>query len=117
MNKQRTIFETPDKVFRILEIEDQTFSLEDLKGDCFKPEVSPEIDPKVLKIEEARFERLVEEEGVFGYVLEIWDQRPGQGYVEADSCWGFVGSYREDLNDFKHEIVTEFRAEIQRRTV
>ena len=37
--------------FRIVEIPDDQFSIEDLKGECFDPKVNPTLDPEKLKLE------------------------------------------------------------------
>lgn len=103
----RVIYESPDKVFRIIEHVDSVASLEDLKGDTFNREVNPDIPEERMAREERVFEELVEREGVFGYVLEKWNPRPGVGYQPVDSCWGFVGHYSESDPTFKHEIVEE----------
>jgi len=103
------IFETPDKTRRILEVSAETFSMDDLKGDCFSPEANPDIDAEVLKRDEIKFERLVENEGVYGYVLEKWNPEPGSGYEDVTACWGFVGQYAEGDETFEHYIVAEFK--------
>lgn len=93
--------------FRIVEIEDISYNLDDLKGDSFNPKHNPEIDPDELKRQEKSFEKEVNEDGVFGYVLEQWNPSVGVGWENKDSCWGFVGRYDEKTNN--HYIVEEFR--------
>ncbi len=113
MRNEKVIFETDDKVWRILEIRDADFSLENLKGDCYNPIHNPDIDPEELAKQEKDFENLVDREGVYGYVLEKWDSRPGQGYEHIDSCWGFVGSYNPKVEMFNHYIVDDLKEQIK----
>lgn len=112
--EKRTIFETTDKTYRILEIYDETtlYDLENLKGDCFNPEVNPDIDIEELKKQEKAFEKKVYNEGVYGYVLEKWNPEPGIGYEHLDSCWGFVGQYDENSEEYNHYIVEELMSQI-----
>jgi len=105
----RVIFETPDKMYRITEHPDLDYDLDNLKGDCFNPEVCPDIPN--LKAKELAFEALVEREGVFGYQLERWDATPGRGYETIDSCWGFVGMYTDSSDS--HYIVDEMKNTIE----
>lgn len=100
--------------YRILEYVDVDFDLENLKGDCFNPKANPNQDADTLKNEETQFETLVENEGVFGYVLERWNPAPGTGWEHLDSCWGFVGSYNPESTNTNHYIVEELKATIQR---
>lgn len=95
--------------YRIVEIPDETYRLEDLKGDCFNPEVNTDIDPKDLRRDELKFERRVNDDGVFGYILERWNPEIGHGWEHIDSCFGFIGSYTEGAEDYEHYIVEEFK--------
>lgn len=110
---KRTIFETPDKTYRIVEHVDETFMLEDLKGDSFNPQANPDIDPKLLRRDEIKFEKQVEQDGIFGYVLELWNAQPGHGYEQVDSCWGFVGEYDKGSETYNHYIVDEMKQTIE----
>jgi hypothetical protein len=111
---QRIIWESDDKQYRILEIPDACAEIDDLKGDCFKPEAGMDPDAvEQLKTEERHFEELVEREGVFGYVLERWNAAPGTGYEDLDSCFGFVGSYTPTEETFNHYIVEEMRETVR----
>jgi hypothetical protein len=105
--KHRLIFETTDKKYRIIELFDEAYNLENLKGDCFNPEVNTDIDAELLAKDERRFEQRVHNEGVFGYVLEKWNPEAGKGYEHIDSCWGFVGQYEAGAEDYEHYIVKE----------
>lgn len=107
---KRTIFE--NNTYRIVEHLDRDFDLENLKGDCFNPKANPDIDADKLKAEEMIFESLVENEGVFGYVLEKKCASCGQ-YEHVDSLWGFVGQYSETDSRFNHYIVEELKNQIK----
>lgn len=100
----RTIYQ--ETKFRIVEIADHTYTLEDLKGDCFCPDTNTEIDVEELKKQERDFEVKVEREGVYGYSLEVWNPEVGHGWEHVDSCFGFIGQYDSKTND--HYIVDEF---------
>ena len=102
-----------EKDFRILEIYDEFYSLEDLKGDCFNPEVNNDLNPELLIKEEKEFENLVDNSGVFGYVLEKWNTEVDKGWEHLDSCWGFVGSYNLNNEKFNHYIVDEMINELK----
>lgn len=110
---KKTIFETKDKTFRILEIQDTNYDIEDLKGDTYSPTENPDIPRETLETQEKEFNSLVESEGVFGYVLEKWDPTPGTGWTHVDSCWGFVGHYRPDNELFNHYVVSELIAQTE----
>lgn len=105
MKNVLVIFETENKKYRVLELHDETFSIDDLKGDIFKPEINPEADVEALAQAEVDFENRVMDEGVFGYELERWNPSPGKGYESLDSCFGFVGQYNAKTN--AHYIVDE----------
>jgi hypothetical protein len=93
--------------FRIIEKQDIDYSFDDLCGDSFNHKVNPEIPKERLDKELREFQRLVDREGVYGYVLEKWNPEIGQGWEHVDSCWGFVGQYSETDLTFKHYIVEE----------
>ena len=95
--------------FRILQVTDETATLEDLKGDCFNPACVDHISAEDLRKQELEFEALVEREGVFGFVLEKWNPEVGRGFEHVDSCFGFIGAYDEASLDFNHDIVTELK--------
>lgn len=115
MKMKTQIFETADKSFRILEIADTDYCLDDLKGDLFDFDKSGYTGTREeLREEERQFEEMVSREGVYGYVLERWNPSPGAGYEHVDSCWGFVGQYNpsDRSGTFDHYIVDELRAQI-----
>src|SRR6478735_242436 len=89
--EKKIIFETNDKVYRILEIEDWHYDMKDLKSDCFNIAVNSDINPQELSRQEKEFENKVLTQGVYGYVLEKWNSAPSKGYEQIDGCWGFVG--------------------------
>ena len=103
-NLNKTIWEKG--IFRIIETPDNAYNMDDLKGDCFEPDANKDIDVQQLKHEECRFERLVYEGGVNGYMLEMWNPSVGHGWEAVDSCFGFVGDYHPEANS--HYIVDEF---------
>jgi hypothetical protein len=111
--EHRVIWESDDSVYRIIEVLDLDADLANLKGDCYEPKLHPDIDPEELKRQEAEFEDLVGREGVFGYVLERWNPKPGGGYEHIDSCFGFVGQYAPSDRSglFNHYIVDELKRE------
>ena len=109
---KRIVFESNDKRFRILEVADEAYSLEELKGDCYNPDVNPDIPD--LAEQERKFERTVSDEGVFGYILERWNPAPGIGFEHVDSCWGFVGMYDPKIEFNNHYIVAEMLESITR---
>lgn len=85
---------------RIVEMPDHHAEMDDLKGDCFNPDVNSDINRNRLTREEREFEERVNRDGVHGYRAEYWD---GAEWIEADSIWGFVGDdfigsgYDDDL--------------------
>lgn len=115
---KRIIFETEDKTYRIIEVLDCDFDIENLKGDLFDPKHvlemhGPEKTIEQLKEDERKFERKVDELGVYGYVLEKWDATPGHGYEALDSCWGFIGAFDSKVKEFNHYIVDELKGQIK----
>lgn len=106
----RTLYESNG--FRIVEIQDDCYEMEDLKGDCYNPQYNQDIDPDELKLEEEEFEEMVYLGGVFGYVLEQWNPEVGKGYEHVDSCFGFIGRY-SIYND--HYIVEDLAKQIPKK--
>lgn len=90
--------------YRIIEVRDDNFDMEDLKGDTYEHDFNGDICPIVLSQEEKDFEDKINYQGVYGYVLEKWNAEIDQGWEHVDSCWGFVGDYEDE----KHYIVDEF---------
>lgn len=90
--------------YRVVEVADTNYSLEDLKGDVYDRDVNPEIPEEEMARQEAAFEAEVEREGVFGYVLQRWEPAVGVGWVTEESCYGFVGCFE----DHAHDIVEEW---------
>jgi hypothetical protein len=108
MEYGKKIFSQGD--YRIMEYSDSDFCMSNLKGDCFNPEVNPDIHWKKLAHEERVFEAKVYNEGVFGYALEKWNPEVDAGWVEVDACWGFIGPYSDTNN---HYIVNELKSLIE----
>ena len=104
-------------LYRIIERQDEYADLENLKGDCYNPEVNSDIDIDKLKKEEVDFEDLVNREGVYGYELQRWNAEVDKGWEHVDSCWGFVGQYSESDETFKHYIVDEMKKAIELKLV
>ena len=98
--------------FRIIEIQDEFSTVDDLAGDSFCPKTNLDIDPKKLEKEKADFSRQIENCGVYGYILEKWNPEVGQGWSHIDSCFGFVGQYDRITND--HYIVDEMKSQIEK---
>ncbi len=107
----RIIFEY--KEYRIVEHADECSDIKSLKGDSYNPSVITDIPTDQLQKEERDFERLVNTNGVFGYILERWNPSVGKGWEHVDSCWGFVGAYDSKVEDFTHYIVEELKQQIK----
>ena len=73
---------------RLSIIYDDFWNMDDLKGDCYNPDVNHDINPNVLKKQEKEFEDRVSSEGCTGLIAEYWD---GTQWQEVYSCFGFVG--------------------------
>lgn len=102
-----------DGGYRIIEVIDHSYNLEDLKGDCFKPEVNHNITRTELLNLEQDFERRVESQGVYGYILEQWIPFVGHGWDHVDSCYGFVGTYNPSIPIQDHYIISEFKRSME----
>lgn len=110
----RTIFETPDKMFRIIEVRKESYNVDDLAGDTFNPKCHPDIDAGLLALEYDAFIDKLNNEGVFGYILEQWNSNPGMGYRHIESCFGFVGQYIIGSKEYEHYIVEELKSQIDK---
>lgn len=93
--------------FRITEHINDSYSMKDLKGDSFDPEVVTNVTCLELHRQEKEFEDKVNREGVYGYVLDHWEPAVDSGWESIDSCWGFVGQYHCGHPKFNHYIVKE----------
>jgi len=93
-------WECGDARVRIVAMPDHFCDMDDLKGDCFNPDVNGNINRNRLAREEREFEERVASEGVWGFRAEYWN---GAEWVETDSIFGFVGDdfigsgYDDDL--------------------
>ena len=95
--------------YRIIELHDDYINMKDLKGNCYNPSANPDIDVKVLELQEKAFEEKVYSEGLYGYELQKWSPQINIGWEHVDSCWGFVGTHKD--ND--HYIIEEYRDKIK----
>lgn len=111
--KTRLIYQAG--IYRIMELQDEFYEMDDLKGDSYNPKVNNDIDPEKLKAEEKAFEKQVYENGVYGYVLEFWNPEIGIGWEHVDSCYGFVGQYDPKEEKFNHYIIEEMKGMIERK--
>jgi hypothetical protein len=98
--------------FRIVEVSDTEISFEDLCGDSYCHKSNPDIDPEKLKKEKLEFLALVNDVGVFGYMLEKWNPEVGIGWAHVDSCHGFIGAYNPEVDRFDHYIIEELKDQI-----
>lgn len=109
----KTIYQQGD--FRIIEIQDTYYSVDDLKGDCFCPETNNTISFEILRQQEIEFENHVYASGVYGYELQYWNTEIDKGWTHVDSCWGFVGAFNELSPKYNHYIVDELKNQIPTR--
>lgn len=103
--------------YRIIEMLDEHYDMEDLKGDCFNAEYITDIEPANLKQKEIDFEQIVNIEGVYGYELQVWDSGIDKGWTHVDSCWGFVGAFDANSEYHNHFIVDELKSQIESKKV
>lgn len=82
-------WESGDSRIRIVEMSDCHADMDDLKGDCFDPDVNCDINRNRLAREEREFEERVYRDGVHGYCVEYWN---GAEWIETHSIFGFVGN-------------------------
>ena len=50
--------------------------------------------------------------GVWGYELQKWNPEVDKGWEHVDSCYGFIGNFKEE----NHYIVDEFKQQIYNNT-
>jgi len=98
--------------YRIIEIKDEVTTFEYLKGDCFCPIANSDIDKDALASDLRKFERRFNSESIYGYIVQKWNHEIGMGWEEIDSCYGFLGQYQEDAENYDHYIVQEFKEKI-----
>jgi len=114
-------WEAGDSRVRIVAMPDHCCDMDDLKGDCFNPDVNDNINANRLAREERGFEERVAREGVWGFRAEFWN---GLEWIETDSIWGFVGddfigsNYDDDLiesalDGLQECLASEARAIVQ----
>lgn len=110
----RLIYTSENKYYRIIENHHLDYLIDDLLGDSYDSEVNTDIDPKKLEIEKNAYLKFIEDQGVFGYKLEIWNPEPDQGWEYVNSCWGFVGQYDPTTPIFDHYIIEEMKNKIKK---
>ncbi len=97
---------------RLRIVADECADIDDLKGDCYNPDVNIDISEKKLRAQEIEFEAHVNEDGVWGVIGEFWN---GREWIETDSCFGFVGDdwqesgYDDDIKSATLAAYAEFR--------
>ena len=69
-------------------VEDDSFDMEDMKGDMFDPRCNSDISAEELRAQEIVYENHLMSNGVWGYVIEIRCACCGE-WKHEDSCWGF----------------------------
>jgi len=106
-------WEEGDARVRIVEHGDDHCSMDDLKGECYNPDVNSDINPNILKRQEREFESMVESDGVWGYVAQYWD---GDSWEETDSIWGFAGDSFDESGydgDLKQSALDALAAHVE----
>lgn len=91
-------------MLRIVQVQDEHTSFEDICGDMYSKEANPEIDPDVLKQEKAAYRRRVNKVGVFDVLVQA-RTLPCADWVNVETLGGnvgmdFVGSGYD--SDFMH---------------
>jgi len=109
-------------LFRIRAEADTHASFADLCGDCYTPELHPEIDPALIAKQKKAFRSKVAREGVWGFIVEVRRSRDSEwddcGPTSVDSIWGNVGSdillsgYDGDLLSTAIEALEKFPPEV-----
>lgn len=94
---------------------DMHAQIEDLEGDCFNERGNPGVS--ALRLERMRkdFIERVDREGVWGrcgqFRLDPFEEDEEEGWIDADSCWGFVGQdahmYEADIMNATLSALTE----------
>ena len=104
--------------YRIVEVLQHDYDMDNLKGDCYKwcPTMDG-IDRGELREEEKQFEYKVRCEGVYGYELHIWNPEIDGGWVDHDSCYGFVGKHGIDTHHYIVKEMTDTIKQLRKDTV
>lgn len=95
--KTKSIFKKLEKegIVELIRERDYDYSIENLEGDTYKPELHPEIPEETILKEKKAFQQKVEEEGVWIVIVKVGNWQ--------DSIGGFVGNewegsgYDEDM--------------------
>jgi len=77
-------------MFRVVLVEDETYSFEDLCGDMYNPEANPDVDVTVLARQKRAYRARVNRDGVYGSLAQVRNTPTGL-WVTVESIWGFVG--------------------------
>jgi hypothetical protein len=77
-------------LFRIVLVEDDNYSFEDLCGDCYNPEANPDIEVTTLARQKRAFRARVNSQGVYGAVMQV-RPIPTEEWINIESLWGLVG--------------------------
>jgi hypothetical protein len=78
---------------RIAKEEDVFWSIDDLAGDMFNPDVNDDISPAILKKQRRSFVARVNRSGVWGAVAETWNGRAWDDESTGhNAIFGFVGN-------------------------
>jgi hypothetical protein len=104
--------------YRIIEVEDTTYCVEDLLGDVYCPKANPDIDIQELKRQEKKERERIAEEGVYGYrLIQLihCDHCKTCQECELDACYGFVGQYSEGDHLYDHDIIDEMKGIASKR--
>jgi len=70
----------------------------DWKGDTYKPECHPDLDPDILRKQEKEYEYELEHYGVVLLMLQKWNPEVGQGWEREDSTMSEY-LHREETSD------------------
>jgi hypothetical protein len=83
-------------LFRIRAVEDTSYNISDLLGDCYNPVACPDIAPAELKRQEKNERARIHRQGVWGFVLECRKSSAdnwGAAFADRlDSLWGNIGA-------------------------
>lgn len=92
---------------RLKEEPDHDWSMEDMKGDCFKPECNPDLSPEELKKQERDFEGEILGYGVVGLIAQY---KARHGWVDCASCWGirWVDKDSSDFSDLLQDAMSDY---------
>lgn len=73
---------------RIQQVPDDCQTEDDLFGDVFNPDANPEVKRHVMEREKQHEIDRANNDGVWGYIAEVWT---GREWQHVDSIFGFIG--------------------------